>query len=157
MCTNDVYFHYKSKFHTTEFYKSNDGEQMKSCFVKLGAEGKKIFFYKDKQLKYKFKQVLWGDQLRVVEENANGLLKVNWAPNSKDKKCTVYIQKEDTTSHRPLEIIFVDVGQGDGCVVIAPGKKGKERIVVIDAGPGSHMWESWTIALDSLICFGQVF
>ena len=26
-------------------------------------------------------------------------------------------------------------------VVIAPGQKEKERIVVIDAGPGSHMWE----------------
>ena len=122
---------------------------MKSCFVKLGAEGKKIFLYKDKELKHKFKQVLWGDQLSVVEENDNGLLKVNWAPNSKDKKCTVYIPKEDTTSHRPLEIIFVDVGQGDGCVVIAPGKKGKERIVVIDAGPGSHMWEFLKVRFQS--------
>ena len=113
---------------------------METCFVGLGEKGKKRYLYKNSDLTKKFKQVLWGDLLQV--ENLNDEpLKVTWAPNSDEGGQVSYISKDHTTQQRPLEIIFVDVGQGDGCVVITPELRKQERIVVIDAGPESHMKE----------------
>ena len=40
-----------------------------------------------------------------------------------------------------MEIAFVDVGQGDGAVLITPERDKDERIVVIDAGDSEHMLE----------------
>lgn len=41
----------------------------------------------------------------------------------------------ETQKERLLELIFVDIGQGDGCLLITPD----DRIVVIDAGAGDNM------------------
>ena len=117
------------------------------CFVGLRDKGKKTYLYKDPQCskKEELRQVLWGDQLQIEKpkpgENVpKHVLKVIWAPNSPEgKKQEAFIKKDHTTPHRPLEIIFVDVGQGDGCVLIAPGQGKKERVIVIDAGPKDHM------------------
>ncbi len=86
------------------------------------------------------RQVLWGDYLQV-EGPASGdpnWLEVTWAPDS-DSPETLFIREGSTTSNRPLEVIFVDVGQGDGAVLITPEDDGGERVVVIDAGEGSNM------------------
>ena len=87
----------------------------------------------------KVRQVLWGDQLQVEQEMSGGWLKVHWAPNADDGGEMLYIRKSHTTEHRPLEIVFVDVGQGDGAVLIAPEPDGTERVSVIDAGERQNM------------------
>ncbi|MCP4007426.1 MAG: hypothetical protein GY725_24860 [bacterium] len=71
-------------------------------------------------------------------EESDGFLRVSWAPNSPDAR-TVFIHKADTIETRPLEIIFVDVGQGDGAVLITPERGENERIIVIDAGEKDNM------------------
>ena len=68
-----------------------------------------------------------------------GWFEIDWAPKSPAKRQTLYIPKADTVEQRPLEIIFVDVGQGDGAVLISPETGAKERITVIDAGEGGNM------------------
>lgn len=40
---------------------------------------------------------------------------------------------------RPLEVLFVDVGQGDGCIVVSPETGDDERILVVDAGQHGNM------------------
>ena len=66
------------------------------------------------------RQVLWGDHLEVLGEvpgNAE-YWEIEWAPRS-DDPTSYFIRKDETTEDRPLEIVFVDVGQGDGAVLIS--------------------------------------
>lgn len=115
-------------------------------FVGLSEDHKKIYLYelngKTGKLK-KERQVLWGDWLSIDEnhdfsEKEPGWLAINWSPNTPNAK-TLYIKEVDTTDTRPLEIIFVDVGQGDGAILITPERNEEERIMVIDAGEGGNM------------------
>lgn len=87
----------------------------------------------------KFRQVIWGDFLKVIREVEGGLLEVDWAARSPTQRRTLYIAKDETVERRPLEIIFVDVGQGDGAVLISPETGDDERIIVIDAGDAGNM------------------
>jgi beta-lactamase superfamily II metal-dependent hydrolase len=110
-------------------------------FVGLGDPGEKIYLYKTKDKI--FRQVLWGDWLKIDEshpddEMGDGWLPVLWAPNSKNPQ-RVFIPEVHTTDTRPLEIIFLDVGQGDGLVLITPEGGQEERIIVMDAGEGRNM------------------
>lgn len=115
-------------------------------FVDLTKDGKKVYLYEynanTDTLKTK-RQVLWGDWLQIDENHVfppsiTNHLAVNWAPNSPNAM-TLYIKEEHTTDERPLEIIFLDVGQGDGAVLITPEPRETERVIVIDAGEGEHM------------------
>ncbi len=118
---------------------------MQQKYVELGENGKHVFLYKFEETKnelVKAKQVLWGDWLRIDENHdyskvGPGWLAVVWAP--KTKKEIYYIEEIHTTDVRPLEIIFLDVGQGDGAVLITPENGPNEKILVIDAGEGSNM------------------
>lgn len=87
----------------------------------------------------KDRQVLWGDYLRLdpARPAKDGWTFILWGSQDRPLK----IRTADTTPTRPLEIIFVDVGQGDGCVLITPERDGSERIMVIDAGKSYHMSE----------------
>ncbi|MGB5818252.1 MAG: hypothetical protein WBG90_02115 [Saonia sp.] len=115
-------------------------------FVDLGKDGKKVFLYRfneKKQKLVKVRQVLWGDWLSIADNHdfgaiGQGWLAVNWAPNSPNPQ-TLYIAENETTDNRPLEVIFLDVSQGDGAVLITPEQGSDERIMVIDAGEGDHM------------------
>jgi len=111
---------------------------MATRFVGLGAKGKKLFLHEADRTT-KVRQVLWGDFLNVESEEADGWLKVVWSPNDPAKRRELFIRKADTVETRPLEIIFVDVGQGDGSVLITPETGTKEGIIVIDAGEGGNM------------------
>jgi beta-lactamase superfamily II metal-dependent hydrolase len=111
---------------------------MAHSFVAFRDDGGKTYLYKADKKK-KFRQVLWGDFLKIDGEEPGGWLRIIWAPNDPEKRETVYIRKEDTVDRRPLEIIFLDVGQGDGAVMISPETGANERITVIDAGEGDHM------------------
>ncbi|MDN3666856.1 ComEC/Rec2 family competence protein [Algibacter miyuki] len=115
-------------------------------FVGLSKDHKKIFLHTYNTNDKKFKserEVLWGDWLSIDENQDTstlgaGWLAVKWAINTPNEK-TLYIKESDTSNTRPLEIIFVDVGQGDGAVLISPERNEEERIMVIDAGEGENM------------------
>ena len=104
--------------------------------------GKNIFLWEEVNGKFKKnRQVLWGDWLEI-DDNRNaqrGHIPIIWAKNDPDNRMELWIPEQDTTPDRPLEIIFVDVGQGDGCVLISPERDIDERIMVIDAGEGDNM------------------
>ncbi len=107
-------------------------------YVGLSETGEKYYLFEsDKSTK--FRQVLWGDFLSVESEEPGGWLKVIWARNSPEHRKELFIPKKHTVETRPLEIIFVDVGQGDGAVLVTPETGAEERIVVIDAGLGDNM------------------
>ncbi|MEP2705538.1 MAG: MBL fold metallo-hydrolase [Roseibium sp.] len=114
---------------------------MANCFVGLprDAKGKakKTYLFKQNR-KTKVRQVLWGDWLNIDGEEADGWLRINWAPNSANPE-QLFIPKAHTAETRPLEIVFLDVGQGDGAVLITPERGSGEAVIVIDAGISEHM------------------
>lgn len=111
---------------------------MANRFVGLGKDGRKIFLF-EADRKTKVRQVIWGDFLDIESEEPDGWLKVVWARKNLARRRELFIPKSDTIEKRPLEIIFVDVGQGDGSVLITPETGANERIIVIDAGEGDNM------------------
>ncbi len=116
---------------------------MAHCFVGLPKDDKgktvKTYLYKANRTT-KFRQVLWGDWLSVEGEEPDGWLRIKWGPNS-DSPQTVFIPEAHTAKTRPLEIIFLDVGQGDGCVLVTPERNEGEAVIVIDAGISTNMFE----------------
>jgi len=119
---------------------------MSHKYAALGEKGEKVYLYKFSPNSGKFqkaRQVLWGDWLSIDDghdysEVGTGWLAVNWAPKS-DHPQILYIKEDHTSDERPLEVIFLDVGQGDGAVLIAPERGADEKIVIIDAGEGENM------------------
>ncbi len=93
----------------------------------------------------KVKQVLWGDFLYVDDDHpydeSSEWTMVVWHPNNPEKRREYRIKTAHVKRERPLEIIFVDVGQGDGSILITPERDENERIIVIDAGEKDHMLE----------------
>jgi beta-lactamase superfamily II metal-dependent hydrolase len=83
----------------------------------------------------KVRQLLWGDFLRIQEETDDGWAKVRWG-----KDGLFWIRQEDCQDTRPLEVVFVDVGQGDGCLLVTPDTGPQEKVVLIDAGEGRNMY-----------------
>ncbi|MGH9222647.1 MAG: ComEC/Rec2 family competence protein [Acidimicrobiales bacterium] len=84
--------------------------------------------------KKKVKQLLWGDFLNVEEETADGWFKVKWGQDR------FWVRQQDTQDERPLEVVFVDVGQGDGCLLVSPEVGPGEKVVLIDAGEQRNMY-----------------
>ena len=103
--------------------------------------GKRIYLYENSDGSKKFRQVLWGDWLEIDDDRAeqDGMLPIIWAKNSPEKRKEVWIKKSEKIDTRPLEIVFVDVGQGDGSVIITPEQDENEKIIVTDAGESDHM------------------
>jgi len=115
--------------------KTKTGKITKTSLYKKSASGKMNTF----------RHVLWGDWLQLADEDPanptpDGFVKVTWKPNSPEPE-TVYIKEDHKADTRPLEIIFVDVGQGDGAVLITPERDAGEAVLVIDAGKYNHMHE----------------
>lgn len=106
-------------------------------FVALPPDGGRVHL-KDETGR-NFREVIWGDFLRVSGPAVQGWLPIDWSPKDPAKRKTLYIEEALTTDRRPLEIIFVDVGQGDGAVLITPERDTSERIIVIDAGQTPDM------------------
>ncbi len=79
------------------------------------------------------KQVLWGDWLNVVESEGDWN-KVSWGERF------YLIRKTDCIDEAPLEVVFLDVGQGDGSIVTTPGKAGERRTIVVDAGKDDNVY-----------------
>lgn len=97
------------------------------------AKGPVIYLYDKDNLSTKKKQLLWGDWLRIEDDIDDTWSKIRWG------RSIYAIKKEDYQEERILEAIFLDVGQGDGCILTAPFTGAKEKIMIIDAGIGDNM------------------
>ncbi|HEX8602506.1 MAG TPA: hypothetical protein VF774_07665 [Pseudoduganella sp.] len=76
------------------------------------------------------KQLLWGDELVVLGTSDDGRYLKVFA-----RKERGWMRVEDTLADRLLEVVFVDIGQGDGALVITPDN----RRYIVDAGKGDNM------------------
>jgi beta-lactamase superfamily II metal-dependent hydrolase len=74
-----------------------------------------------------------GDWLRIGNDINSTWSEVRWG------KETLAIKKTDYQEERLLEMISLDVGQGDGCILTIPQVGAREKILIIDAGLGDHM------------------
>jgi beta-lactamase superfamily II metal-dependent hydrolase len=77
----------------------------------------------------KKKHLFWGDTIEILGEEKNGFLKVY----SRDE--TGWIKKTDTQENPILDLIFLDVGQGDSCIIVTP----EDEKIIVDAGIGNHL------------------
>lgn len=75
------------------------------------------------------KELLWGDWIRVTGPKLGDFVPVEV------RGVKGFIAWSETQKERLLELIFVDIGQGDGCLLVTPD----DKIVVIDAGAGDNM------------------
>jgi beta-lactamase superfamily II metal-dependent hydrolase len=100
--------------------------------IKFAGRGDVYLRHADDRRK-KVKQLLWGDFLNVVETDGDWF-KVKWGQER------YWIRQADTQDERPLEIVFVDVGQGDGCLLVSPETGEAEKVVLIDAGERRNMF-----------------
>ena len=111
-------------------------------------------FYRNRKKKLVFEKVkhlLWGDWVKVtaysylqeektdtlnteerqfVNETANSLIPV------RVRGVSGYMYRSELQNERLLEIVFVDVGQGDGALLVTPD----DKKYVIDAGIGENMF-----------------
>ena len=88
-------------------------------------------------------ELLWGDWLDVEETTppSNDYI-VNWlhwsAKTDRAWRTQYRIKKAHCQKTPLVEMIFLDVGQGDGCIVSLPDGDA-HRILVVDAGQHGHM------------------
>jgi beta-lactamase superfamily II metal-dependent hydrolase len=75
------------------------------------------------------KQLLWGDWVQIT-----GPVKAGFTPVHA-RGCNGFMTAGSLQAERLLELVFVDIGQGDGCLMITPD----DKLFVIDAGAGDNM------------------
>jgi beta-lactamase superfamily II metal-dependent hydrolase len=74
------------------------------------------------------RQLLWGDFLTVLGEDGDFF-------HARVRGSEGWIRKAETQDARLLEIVFVDIGQGDGALLITPD----DQKFIIDAGEEDNM------------------
>ncbi len=98
------------------------------------AKGPTVYLYERANLSKKTRQLLWGDWLRIGDDIDAEWSEITWGQE------VMAIKKSDYQEERLCELIFLDVGQGDGCILTTPVRPtGSEQIVIIDAGVGDNM------------------
>lgn len=85
--------------------------------------------FKTKGGKSNIRELLWGDWVQLTGEWEG-----DWVPVAV-RGTKGWMKKADLQANRCLEVIFLDVGQGDGCLVITPD----DRHVLVDAGVSDNM------------------
>ena len=109
------------------------------------AAGPTATVYKDdngRKSTKKLVQLLWGDLIDLREEPPGNFAKVGVRIDEGTKIHDGWIKKSDIQSHPVLEVTFVDIGQGDGCLMIMPDKDKPDferRAMLIDAGEKDNM------------------
>jgi len=73
--------------------------------------------------------LIWGDWLKVVGEDGD------WR-QIRSRGVNGWLHQDFVQEERLLEVNFVDIGQGDGCLVVTPG----DRRILVDAGAGDNMF-----------------
>ena len=76
------------------------------------------------------KQLLWGDYVSLT-----GAANAGWQP-VKSRGVAGFMPETSLRDERLLEIVFVDIGQGDGALVITPD----DKHLLIDAGQEDNMY-----------------
>lgn len=105
--------------------------------IRFAAPGD-VYLYQESEetgRKVKARQILWGDWLNVVEEVDSDWARVKWG------KQHYFVKQDDLRTVRPMEVIFLDVGQGDSCVLTTAAHGPDERIMVVDAGAGANTYK----------------
>jgi beta-lactamase superfamily II metal-dependent hydrolase len=74
--------------------------------------------------------LLFGDWIRLEGDAADGWVPVHVRGTSG------FMREDDLQTERVLEIVFTDVGQGDGALLVTP----KDKHIVIDAGVSDNMY-----------------
>ena len=86
------------------------------------------------------KELLFGDYMRpyITKDGEYEKLKVGGKEYVKVRcrNCDGYLLESEMQEERPLEVNFVDVGQGDGCHIVTPD----DKHFIIDAGEGDNMY-----------------
>lgn len=84
----------------------------------------------------KIGHLLWGTWIEHQEEEEGDWAKVRIRGWDVDRQKKVgWMRKKDYQDNKVLEVYFVDVAQGDGCLVITPD----DKFHLIDAGEGRNM------------------
>jgi hypothetical protein len=102
--------------------------------------------------------LFWGDRVKVVGSSAKGPLvdlRIRREENGKIVRRTVrcFLPKQVKFRDTPLlKIRFVDVGQGDGCIVELPGG----QLVLIDGGEESHLHRYMSTSFGHLLAKGPI-
>ena len=74
--------------------------------------------------------LLWGDWLKPL-----GPIQGEWV-EVRARGETGWMHRDDIQEDRLLEVNFVDIGQGDGCLIVTP----EDKFIIIDAGEGDNMY-----------------
>ncbi len=84
--------------------------------------------------------LIYGDEVDTTGEQANGRSKVIYRGREG------WIKSDRITEKRPLEMYFIDVGQGDACYIVTPGN----FKILIDGGRGNEAFQFlvWRYRLD---------
>lgn len=78
------------------------------------------------------RQLLWGDEVTLTGAQRGRW----WEIRVRSVKGEVWVQEKDLQEDRLLEMNFVDIGHGDGCLIVTP----QRRRVVVDAGERDNMF-----------------
>jgi beta-lactamase superfamily II metal-dependent hydrolase len=79
---------------------------------------------------HQVQHILWGDWVKVTGLAQGGRLPVHV------RGTDGFMAEADLQEERLLEIVFVDVGQGDGCLIVTPD----DRKLIVDAGLADNMF-----------------
>jgi beta-lactamase superfamily II metal-dependent hydrolase len=103
-------------------------------FVGRAGAGEKIWLYELKNgRRTKVRDLRWGDYLNI-QGSDGAWTRIKWGTQER------WLKSRYVVDERPLEVIFLDVGQGDGCLVVSPEAGDEERILIVDAGVSDNMF-----------------
>lgn len=96
------------------------------------------FIYADDRKK-KLQQLIWGDYVALT-----GAADGDWVPVH-SRRTDGWMRAKDLQEERILEICFVDIGQGDGALLVTPD----DQFMLVDAGETDNMYRflSWRFNL----------
>lgn len=74
-------------------------------------------------------QMLWGSYLKLTGKRDGSWLQVQFGND------LLWVEESETQEKGTLELLFLDIGQGDGCIITTPDN----RKIIVDAGAGDNM------------------